>query len=119
MREKPYYRQFAPRVDWEWMLVAGVVVGAFVSALLSGAWGLRWVPDRWGEAFGAVAWTRLVVAFAGGVLMGLGARWANGCTSGHGISGSLQLALSGWLAAVCFFAAGTAAAMLIFGVFAG
>ena len=35
-RGKAYYRRFAPEVDWEWMLVAGVVVGAFISAMLSG-----------------------------------------------------------------------------------
>jgi hypothetical protein len=28
------------------------------------------------------------------LVIGLGARWAGGCTSGHGISGTLQLALS-------------------------
>lgn len=118
VHEKPYYRLFAPEIDWEWMLVVGVMVGAFVSALLSGTWAPQWVPDRWAAAFGGVASPRLAVAFIGGVLMGLGARWANGCTSGHGISGSLQLAVSGWIAVICFFAAGTAAAMLIYGVFA-
>jgi hypothetical protein len=51
--------------------------------------------------------------------MGLGARWANGCTSGHGISGTLQLAVSSWLAAVCFFIGGIATAQLIFRVFGG
>ena len=34
--EKAYYRKFAPEIDWEWMLVAGVIVGAFLSASLSG-----------------------------------------------------------------------------------
>jgi uncharacterized membrane protein YedE/YeeE len=48
--------------------------------------------------------------------MGFGARWAGGCTSGHGISGGLQLALSGWVAVMTFFASGIATAMLIFNV---
>ena len=48
------------------------------------------------------------------------ARWAGGCTSGHGISGTLQLAVSSWIAAGCFFIGGIATAMLIFKVlFAG
>jgi uncharacterized protein len=118
VREKPYYRLFAPSINWEWMLVVGVIVGAFISAQLSGTWGLRWVPERWVEGFGAVASVRLIVAFVGGVLMGLGARWAGGCTSGHGISGTLQLAVSGWIAVACFFASGTAAAMLIYRILA-
>ncbi|MDD5736170.1 MAG: YeeE/YedE thiosulfate transporter family protein [Methanothrix soehngenii] len=48
--------------------------------------------------------------------MGLGARWADGCTSGHGISGTLQLSLVSWIAVVCFFVSGIAVAALIFGL---
>jgi len=49
--------------------------------------------------------------------MGFGARWAGGCTSGHGISGTLQLAASGWLAAICFFIGGIFAAVMLYGGF--
>jgi hypothetical protein len=34
--EKAYYKKFAPTIDWEWMLVAGIVIGGFISAALSG-----------------------------------------------------------------------------------
>ncbi len=57
---------------------------------------------------------RWIVAFIGGIVMGIGARWANGCTSGHGISGTLQLAVSSWLAAICFFIGGIVTAILIY-----
>jgi len=116
VEEKPYYKQFAPVVDWEWMLVVGLLVGAFVSAYVSGSFRAAWVPDRWAEAFGDVPLTRWVVSLIGGILMGLGSRWAGGCTSGHGISGALQLAASSWLAAICFFAGGIATAMIIYRV---
>ncbi len=119
VHERPYYQRYAPKIEWQWLLVLGVVIGAFISAQASGVWEPRWVPERWAEAFGTVVSVRLLVAFIGGVLLGLGARWANGCTSGHGISGTLQLAVSGWVAAACFFASGTAAAMLIYHVIAG
>ena len=117
--EKPYYKKYIPEVTWDWMLVLGVMIGSFVSAKLSGQFQLRWVPNIWVEAFGNVPTTRLLIAFIGGILMGLGSRWAGGCTSGHGISGTLQLAISSWLAAICFFIGGIAAAMLIFTIFAG
>jgi uncharacterized membrane protein YedE/YeeE len=42
----------------------------------------------------------------------IGARLANGCTSGNGISGSLQLALSGWVFFLTIFASGVATALL-------
>jgi uncharacterized membrane protein YedE/YeeE len=48
--------------------------------------------------------------------MGFGARWAGGCTSGHGISGVLQLAVSGLISAACFFAGGIATAFLLYGL---
>lgn len=113
-REMDYYRQFVPEVDWEWMLVLGIVLGAFTSAWLSGEFRLEWVPSLWAAAFGSESLPRLVTAFCGGVIMGFGARWAGGCTSGHGISGTLQLAVSGWLAVAAFFAAGTATAFIIY-----
>ena len=112
--EKPYYKEFPPTVDWEWMLVLGIVIGSFLSAQLSGEFYLRWVPGRWEVAFGHEPWLRVIMALVGGMLMGFGARWAGGCTSGHGISGTLQLSVSSWLAALCFFIGGIATAKLIF-----
>jgi uncharacterized membrane protein YedE/YeeE len=114
--EKLYYKEFAPRVDWEWMLVVGAILGSFTSAKLSGQFKLDWVPSMWEAAFGPRPVTRVAVALLGGVLLGFGARWAGGCTSGHGISGTLQLAVSSWLAAACFFIGGVAAAFFIFRV---
>lgn len=116
IEQNPYYQQFKPVVDWEWMLVLGVVGGSLISAALSGTLDLKVVPGDWGATFGFARAPRLLVALVGGVMMGLGARWAGGCTSGHGISGTLQLAVSSWIAAVCFFASGIATAMIIFRV---
>jgi uncharacterized membrane protein YedE/YeeE len=115
---KPYFQKVKPTIDWQWMLVVGIVVGAFASSMLSGSFELRWVPQRWATAFGSAAWSRLIVALVGGVLIGFGARWGGGCTSGHGISGTMQLAISSWIAAICFFVGGILMATLIFGVIA-
>lgn len=112
--ERPYYRSFPPHVDWEWMLVAGAFVGAFLSARLSGSFAVSVVPATWAASFGGLPLPRLAVALAGGVIMGFGARWAGGCTSGHGISGTMQLAVSGWIAAAGFFAGGILTATLLF-----
>jgi hypothetical protein len=118
--EKPYYQKFTPTIDWEWMLVVGIVIGAFISSKLSGYFEFRWVPEEtsgeFNKAFVTIPYTRIIVAFVGGILMGVGSRWANGCTSGHGISGTLQLAVSSWLAAICFFIGGIITAMFIFRV---
>lgn len=119
VNEKAYYKQFAPTVDWEWMLVLGVFFGAFASAQFAGTFQVNTVPALWAETFGNTSLVRVLVALLGGIIMGFGARWAGGCTSGHGISGTLQLAVSGWLAAMAFFVGGIAAAMFIFRVIGG
>lgn len=113
---KAYYKKFTPSVDWEWMLVLGVFIGAFLSAKLSGEFQGQWVPTKWAATFGDTPFTRWIVALIGGTIMGIGARWAGGCTSGHGISGTLQLAVSSWLAVICFFIGGIATAMLMYNV---
>ncbi|MDH7592862.1 MAG: YeeE/YedE thiosulfate transporter family protein [Methanomicrobiales archaeon] len=115
VKSMPYYRLFSPKFDWQWMIVAGVVIGAFISSYLSGTFGLLLVPPLFAESFGANVVLRASVALFGGILMGLGARWAGGCTSGHGISGTLQLSIASWVAAACFFAGGILIAGLMFG----
>ncbi len=118
VEEKPYYKQFPLVIDWEWMLVAGAVIGGFLSAVLSGDFRMEWAPAKWMETFGSAPLLRWFWAVIGGILVGFGARWAGGCTSGHGISGTAQMAVSSWMAVVCFFIGGIASAMLIFRVFA-
>jgi uncharacterized membrane protein YedE/YeeE len=98
------------------MLVIGLACGAFISAWLSGELHAVWVPSLWESSFGTNAILRFIAALAGGVFIGLGARWAGGCTSGHGISGTIQLVVSSWLAVMCFFAGGIITAILLFKV---
>ena len=111
---KPYYRKIGLAVDWQWMLVLGIIIGSLISALLSGDFGWQWVPSSWEAAFGGNALLRVIVALVGGACIGFGARWADGCTSGHGISGTLQLAVSSWISAICFFIGGILTAHIIF-----
>jgi len=118
-RAMEYYQEIVPAVDWSLMIIPGVIIGAFISAVLSGQFHLLWVPARWGDSFGYNPAVRVVVALIGGILLGFGARWAGGCTSGHGISGSIQLSLASMITAGCFFAGGIAVAVLIFRVFGG
>ena len=66
------------------------------------------------ERFGPAIAPRLLAGFAGGALMAFGARLAGGCTSGHGISGTLQLGVGSWIALLCFFAGGAAVAFPLY-----
>jgi uncharacterized protein len=104
-----------PKIGWEWMLVVGVFLGALASAWMSGDRTRMQVPELWRWRFGDSVGLRFTAAFFGGLLMMLGARLAQGCTSGHGISGTLQLAVSSWVFVLVLFAAGTATAFVLFG----
>ena len=107
VKQRPYYKKIKLKINWQWMLVVGVVLGSFLSAIISGDFQVGvWVPSIWASAFGDSALLRLLVAFAGGIILGFGARFADGCTSGHGISGTLQLSVSSWVSAIFFFIGG-------------
>jgi hypothetical protein len=111
-----YYREIVPQVDWAFMIIPGIIIGAFLSSVLSGTFHVVWVPVLWESVFGGNVVLRIIVALAGGILLGFGARWAGGCTSGHGISGSIQLSLASMITAACFFAGGIAVALLLYRV---
>lgn len=88
--------------------------GCLAGRLQWGELAAAWVPALWVERFGSDLWLRLGVAFAGGAVMAFGARLGGGCTSGQGISGTLQLSVGSWIALACFFAGGVVTAMLMY-----
>jgi len=112
-RKRPYFMRFKPVVDWQWMLVVGVFIGGILSAVLSGSFEWRFVYEWWGETVNTNPFGRWIGGFIGGVILGFGARWAGGCTSGHGISGLIQMSVASMVAAICFFAGGIATAFLM------
>jgi uncharacterized membrane protein YedE/YeeE len=110
-----YYKSHPPGVYWEFAFVIATVAGAFIAAFFGGEITAEWLPPMWEARFGeGTIALRAAVAIAGGVLMAFGARLAGGCTSGHGISGTLQLSVGSWIAVICFFIGGIAVAMPLF-----
>ncbi len=97
-----------PLKTWLVFEVAGVFVGAFLSGLLANrvATGIERGPRA------SVA-LRLVLAFAGGMLMGFGAALARGCASGQALTGGALLNLGSWAFMLCFFAGAYAVAPLL------
>lgn len=110
-----YLAEHQPKIDWEWMLVLGVFIGSFLSSKLSGDREHATVPPAWRNRFGSSIGLRLASAFAGGFVMMIGARLARGCTSGHGITGALQLAVSSWIFIALAFGAAIATALALYG----
>jgi uncharacterized membrane protein YedE/YeeE len=75
--------------SWRTLLVVGIILGGLVFTLLAGA------PDAgsgysWLDAHLTLE-GEVVILFAAGLLIGVGARTAGGCTSGHGLTGAALL----------------------------
>ncbi|MCF7731226.1 MAG: YeeE/YedE family protein [Akkermansiaceae bacterium] len=108
-------KKAAPAWNYGSLFVVGSFLGALGSSLVSRSFKVGSVSEVWSERFGPSVAKRLGAAFLGGAVLIFGARLADGCTSGHGISGSLQLALSGWTFFIVMFASGIVTAFLLFG----
>ena len=109
-----YFVKEVPKIDWQWMFVFGILIGAFIAAKTSGSFQIKALPDMWEARFGSSRSKRAVIAFIGGTIAMFGARLADGCPSGHGLSGSAQLAVSGYIALICFFVGGAVVAQMLY-----
>lgn len=109
-----YWAKHVPQWDYGMLFLVGTFLGALVAAVLGKSFRLETVPSVWKERFGPSVMKRMAGAVIGGVFVMYGARLAGGCTSGHGISGSLQLAVGSWTFFIVMFAAGAATALVLF-----
>lgn len=102
--------------DWQFWLVLMLPVGAWIGMRLSRERFREQIPALWQWRFGPSLPLRWMGAFVGGFIMLFGARMAGGCTSGHGISGGLQFALSSWTFFFAMFLSGAVTAFALFGL---
>jgi hypothetical protein len=97
-----------PLDDWVVLVVAGALVGGFVS----GWWHGR-VKVETNKGPRISARTRWLTAFVGGAIMGYGARMARGCTSGLALSGGAVLSVGAWAFMFSVFAGAYAVAYFV------
>jgi uncharacterized protein len=100
--------------DYGVLFLVGTMAGALALSLMTGTFQIEFMPRFWKERFGGSIARRFVAAFLGGAVMMYGARLAGGCTSGHGLSGGLQLALSSWVFLLVMFVSGLVISSLVF-----
>lgn len=112
---------------WRQLFVVGIAIGGVIAAfVLTDPAGAVAVSDATASDLAAlgiedqtglvpsefIGWGALGTApglllmVGGGFLVGFGARWADGCTSGHAITGLASLRLTSLLAVLGFFAGG-------------
>jgi hypothetical protein len=111
--KSPYLAKMAggdvdPLRHWIVLEVVGVLLGGFTSGLLRGR--VRLQTYRGPQITPRTRWA---FAFAGGILMGYGARLARGCTSGQALSGGAVLSVGSWAFMFAVFAGGYALAWFV------
>ncbi len=98
----------SPLKAWLVFEIIGVFVGALISGLLA-----RRVQLMVEKGPRVSTRLRLVGAFSGGALMGIGAALARGCTSGQALTGGSLLNLGSWIAMMMIFAGAYAMAYFV------
>ncbi len=116
--------------DWLVFEILGVFIGGAVGAYTAGRFGAKVIrgplirasrtfsppsgEKGLGDRVGGVSIpVRLLFAFSGGILMGLAARAARGCTSGQALSGGAAMSVGAWIFMLSVFAGGYAVAWFV------
>jgi uncharacterized protein len=99
-----WFEKLSTSGDWLLFFLGGALLAGFLFSVIRKEFKWRVIHDRWARYKGNSVAIRLVFAFAGGFLLLFGARMAGGCTSGHVISGGMQVAFSSYLFALFTFA---------------
>ncbi len=97
----PYLKNYDWRGNqWRLTFVVGILLGAFIANNFLSATPVQFLPDNYYSLTGV--FTLLV----GGLMIGFGARYAGGCTSGHSIMGISNLKWPSLVATISFFIGG-------------
>lgn len=101
-----YYSKFikddtSPLNNWLVFEAIGVLLGAFLSGAITGRLKLKVQHSP-----KITSKKRLIFALGGGILFGLGAQIARGCTSGAALSGMAVLATAGFITMIAIFGSG-------------
>ena len=101
--QNSYFEAIQKSGNWELIFLAGAFLAGLIISLVKKEFKLTLIHSNWKKYKGTSASKRIVGAFIGGFVLIIGARMAGGCTSGHILSGGMQLAISSLVFAVFTF----------------
>jgi uncharacterized membrane protein YedE/YeeE len=85
---------------WKVYFVIGIIIGAFIAAFFLSDEAVQFLPQKYYTFKG------FITLFIGGILVGFGTRYANGCTAGHSITGISLLNAGSIKSTISFFVGG-------------
>ena len=98
-----YFTKIQKPGEWELWFLGGAFVSGIIISLIRKEFKLTLVHENWKKYKGTSSLKRIIWSLIGGFILIFGARMAGGCTSGHVISGGMQLAVSSMVFAVFVF----------------
>ncbi len=98
-----YFTKIQTPGHWELIFLVGAFLAGLIISLIKKDFELRLIFSNWEHYKGSSIVARIVWAFVGGFVLIFGARMAGGCTSGHILSGGMQLAVSSLVFTVFVF----------------
>jgi len=98
-----YYNKIKTPGNWEFIFLIGAFISGLTISLLQKDFKITLIYKNWEKYKGNSKKKRAIWAFLGGFILIIGARMGGGCTSGHILSGGMQLAFSSLFFAVFVF----------------
>lgn len=99
-----YFNKIMVPGNWEMIFLLGAFISGLVLSLLRKEFKIKLMHENWIKYKGSSSQKRIMWSFVGGFILIFGARMAGGCTSGHILSGGMQLAWSSLTFAIFVFA---------------
>lgn len=102
--DNAYFNKIKAAGHWEVVFLTGALLAGLVISLIKKDFKVALLHRNWTKYKGSSASARILWSLLGGFILIFGARMAGGCTSGHVVSGGMQLAVSSLTFAVFVFA---------------
>ena len=101
--DNAYFEKIQKPGHWELIFLAGAFLAGLIISLIRKDFKLTLIHKNWKKYHGDNPSKRIIWSLVGGFVLVFGARMAGGCTSGHILSGGMQLAVSSLVFAVFVF----------------
>jgi hypothetical protein len=101
--QNEYFPKIKSPGSWEVIFLAGAFLAGLIISLIKKDFRLTLIHSNWEKYKGTKKAKRIFWSFIGGFILIFGARMAGGCTSGHILSGGMQLSISSLVFAVFVF----------------
>lgn len=98
-----YFEKLKAAGNWELVFLAGAFAAGLIISVIKKEFRLVLIHESWKRYKGNSSLKRIIWSVTGGFILIFGARMAGGCTSGHILSGGMQLALSSLTFAIFVF----------------